>query len=155
MKPCFHHDLPFAYCKNFDFIIIFTEARLEVEWIVGDITNIKSISKALENVDVVIHSAAMVDFLEEADKDLVWKVNVDGNFDLFFFFFFLEAITFAISCIFLKITAFVINLTDMMILKLEKVACVSKSRSKCRLAQVISVEFIFADSNEYSVGRIL
>ena len=116
----------------------------------GDITNMKSISKALENVDVVIHTAAVVDFQEEADKDLVWKVNVDGNFD-----FFSEAITFAISCIFWKVTAFIINLTDMIILKLEKVACVSKSRSKCRLAQVISVEFIFADSNEYSVGRIL
>ena len=45
----------------------------------GDITSFKSVSQALANVDVVIHSAAVVDHLDQVDKDLLWKVNVEGK----------------------------------------------------------------------------
>ena len=55
------------------------EAQIKLEWIVGDITNIKSISQALDNVNVIIHTAAIVDHLDQGDKELLWKVNVQGT----------------------------------------------------------------------------
>ena len=72
-------------CASFSFVFqcfafFKTEARIKIEWIEGDITDMKSISQALECVDVVIHTAAVVDFLDQVDKDLVWSVNVEGNF---------------------------------------------------------------------------
>lgn len=46
--------------------------------ITGDIRNERQLSKAMENVDVVIHAAALVDVgLFQNEKEL-YSVNVDG-----------------------------------------------------------------------------
>ena len=60
-----------------------TEAKINVQWIAGDITDLKSISQALKHVDVIIHTAAVIDHFNHGDKDLLWKVNVEGNYDRF------------------------------------------------------------------------
>jgi len=50
----------------------------KIEWVEADILDIVSLEEAMENVDIVIHSAAMVSF-HKSDKKQVYKVNVEGT----------------------------------------------------------------------------
>lgn len=50
----------------------------EIEWIEGDVLDIDSLSTAMEGVDKVYHSAAVVSYDSKQDKNL-FKVNVEGT----------------------------------------------------------------------------
>jgi len=50
----------------------------EVEWVEGDILDIISLEEAMEGVEVVIHSAAMVSFVPK-DRKSMYQVNVEGT----------------------------------------------------------------------------
>jgi nucleoside-diphosphate-sugar epimerase len=50
----------------------------KVEWVEGDILDIISLEEAMEGMDAVIHSAALVSFVKK-DKDLLYQLNVEGT----------------------------------------------------------------------------
>jgi dihydroflavonol-4-reductase len=50
----------------------------KVEWVEGDILDIISLEEAMEGMEAVIHSAALVSFVKK-DKDLLYQLNVDGT----------------------------------------------------------------------------
>ncbi|MFM8709631.1 MAG: NAD-dependent epimerase/dehydratase family protein [Sphingomonadales bacterium] len=50
----------------------------EVEWVEGDILDIISLEEAMEGMDAVIHSAAMVSFAPQDSKPL-YQVNTEGT----------------------------------------------------------------------------
>lgn len=54
---------------------------IDVDIAEGDINDIVSLSRAMEGVDQVIHSAAMVSF-KKRDLDLMRKINVEGTANL-------------------------------------------------------------------------
>jgi dihydroflavonol-4-reductase len=49
-----------------------------VEWVEGDILDIMSLEDAMEGIDAVVHSAALVSFVKK-DKDLLYQLNVEGT----------------------------------------------------------------------------
>lgn len=49
-----------------------------VEWVEGDIMDTGSLEEAMEGVDAVIHSAAVVSF-RASERDKMEKVNIDGT----------------------------------------------------------------------------
>jgi nucleoside-diphosphate-sugar epimerase len=50
----------------------------KVEWVEGDILDVVSLEDAMDGVDTVIHSAAVVSFSGKEKKNM-YKVNVDGT----------------------------------------------------------------------------
>jgi dihydroflavonol-4-reductase len=50
----------------------------KVQWMDGDVTDINSLEEAMEGVDTVIHSAAVVSFIKKERKNM-YHVNVDGT----------------------------------------------------------------------------
>ncbi len=50
----------------------------KVEWVDGDVLDIVSLDEAMEGVDTVIHSAAMVSF-DPKEKKEMFHVNIDGT----------------------------------------------------------------------------
>jgi dihydroflavonol-4-reductase len=50
----------------------------KVEWIEGDILDVVSLEDAMEGIDTVIHSAAIVSFWKKNRKEM-YKVNVEGT----------------------------------------------------------------------------
>ncbi|RYZ24723.1 MAG: NAD-dependent epimerase/dehydratase family protein, partial [Chitinophagaceae bacterium] len=50
----------------------------KVEWVDGDVLDVVSLSEAMQGVDAVIHSAAIVSFVKEKRKEM-YKVNIDGT----------------------------------------------------------------------------
>ena len=50
----------------------------KVEWIPGDILDILSLQDAMEGIDTVIHSAAIISFLNNEKKDM-YSTNVEGT----------------------------------------------------------------------------
>lgn len=50
----------------------------KVEWIEGDILDVVSLEDAMEGIDTVIHSAAIVSFLRKEQKKM-YKINVEGT----------------------------------------------------------------------------
>jgi len=49
-----------------------------VEWVEGDVLDVVSLEDAMEGMDTVIHSAAIVSF-NRKEKDQMYKVNVEGT----------------------------------------------------------------------------
>jgi nucleoside-diphosphate-sugar epimerase len=49
-----------------------------VEWVEGDVLDVVSLEDAMEGVDCVIHSAAMVSFAKKDRRDM-YQVNVEGT----------------------------------------------------------------------------
>ena len=50
----------------------------KVEWVEGDVLDIVSLEEAMEGVEAVIHSAAVVSFLKKERKQM-YQVNIDGT----------------------------------------------------------------------------
>src|SRR5436189_4785670 len=50
----------------------------KVQWVDGDVIDINSLEDAMEGVDTVIHSAAVVSFIKK-DRKNMYHVNVDGT----------------------------------------------------------------------------
>jgi dihydroflavonol-4-reductase len=50
----------------------------QIEWVEGDILDPVSLDEAMENVDAVIHSAAIISF-NPADKKKMYHVNIQGT----------------------------------------------------------------------------
>jgi dihydroflavonol-4-reductase len=50
----------------------------KVEWVYGDVLDINSLEEAMEGIDTVIHSAAVVSFIKK-DRENMYHVNVDGT----------------------------------------------------------------------------
>jgi dihydroflavonol-4-reductase len=50
----------------------------KVEWVDGDILDVVSLDEAMEGIDAVIHSAAIVSFVQK-DRKKMYQVNVDGT----------------------------------------------------------------------------
>lgn len=50
----------------------------KVEWVEGDVLDVVSLEDAMENVEAVIHSAAVVSFTKK-DRANMYQVNVDGT----------------------------------------------------------------------------
>jgi nucleoside-diphosphate-sugar epimerase len=50
----------------------------KVEWVEGDILDVVSLDEAMEGVDSVIHSAAIVSFIQK-DRKKMYQVNVEGT----------------------------------------------------------------------------
>ena len=50
----------------------------KVEWVQGDILDVVSLSEAMENVDAVIHSAAIVSFARK-ERQQMYRVNIEGT----------------------------------------------------------------------------
>lgn len=50
----------------------------EVEWAEGDVLDVVSLGEAMQGVDAVIHSAAVVSFTKENRREM-YAVNVDGS----------------------------------------------------------------------------
>jgi nucleoside-diphosphate-sugar epimerase len=54
------------------------EIFTKTEWIEGDVLDVVSLETAMEGVDAVIHSAAIVSFTKKEQKQM-YKVNVEGT----------------------------------------------------------------------------
>jgi dihydroflavonol-4-reductase len=50
----------------------------KVEWIDGDVLDVVALQDAMEGVDIVIHSAAVVSFVKK-DREKMYQVNVEGT----------------------------------------------------------------------------
>jgi nucleoside-diphosphate-sugar epimerase len=50
----------------------------QVEWVEGDVLDVLSLEEAMEDVDYVIHSAAIVSFVR-SERKMMYKVNVEGT----------------------------------------------------------------------------
>lgn len=50
----------------------------KVEWVEGDILDIVSLDEAMEGIDAVIHSAAIVSFLK-SDRKQMYQINIEGT----------------------------------------------------------------------------
>lgn len=50
----------------------------KVEWVEGEVLDIVALEDAMEGIDTVIHSAALVSFTKKERKEM-YKVNVDGT----------------------------------------------------------------------------
>ncbi|CAK8687039.1 unnamed protein product [Clavelina lepadiformis] len=59
-----------------------TEANINLEWIVGSVTDRKILRSALQDVDVVVHMASIIDFRDELPRSKLWDINVQGTKNL-------------------------------------------------------------------------
>jgi nucleoside-diphosphate-sugar epimerase len=57
---------------------ISSEILNKAEWVDGDVLDVISLQDAMQGVDIVIHSAAVVSFLKK-DRKQMYRVNVDGT----------------------------------------------------------------------------
>lgn len=54
------------------------EIMAQVEWVEGDVLDVVALEDAMENIDAVIHSAAVVSFAKK-DRKTMYQVNVEGT----------------------------------------------------------------------------
>jgi dihydroflavonol-4-reductase len=50
----------------------------KVEWVAGDVLDVVSLDDAMEGIDIIIHSAAIVSFGKK-DREQMYNVNVEGT----------------------------------------------------------------------------
>lgn len=50
----------------------------KVEWVEGDVLDVVALQDAMEGIDTIIHSAAVVSFAKK-DREQMYQVNVDGT----------------------------------------------------------------------------
>src|SRR5215210_2546797 len=53
----------------------------QVDWVEADILDLQALADAMEGVDSIIHSAAIVSF-QKTQRDEMYKINVDGTANL-------------------------------------------------------------------------
>ena len=63
--------------NNFPFYIS-KETLSKVEWIQGDILDVVTLENAMENVDAIIHSAAIVSY-DKKLREQMYRINVEGT----------------------------------------------------------------------------
>ena len=63
--------------NNFPFYIS-KETLSKVEWIQGDILDVVTLENAMDNVDAIIHSAAIVSF-DKKLREQMYRINVEGT----------------------------------------------------------------------------
>ena len=63
--------------NNFPFYIS-KETLSKVEWIQGDILDVVTLENAMDNVDAIIHSAAIVSF-DKKLREQMYQINVEGT----------------------------------------------------------------------------
>ena len=63
--------------NNFPFYIS-KETLSKVKWIQGDILDVVTLENAMENVDAIIHSAAIVSF-DKKLREQMYRINVEGT----------------------------------------------------------------------------
>lgn len=54
------------------------DVQNQIEWYAGDVLDVLSLEEPVRKADKIIHAAAIVSFAEK-DKDLMFKVNVEGT----------------------------------------------------------------------------
>src|SRR5688500_5433541 len=52
-----------------------------VEWVEGDVLDMQSVADAMQGVESIVHSAAMVSF-QQKDRDEMYQINVEGTANL-------------------------------------------------------------------------
>ncbi len=57
---------------------LLADVENKIEWIEGDVLDIGSLEKAIEDIDFVIHTAAVVSFVPR-DRKMMYKVNMEGT----------------------------------------------------------------------------
>jgi nucleoside-diphosphate-sugar epimerase len=67
-----------ALCRSTADLSLLDEIKDDIELTEGDITDILGLQKALQNVDIVIHTAAMVSF-NPKERSKMYHVNVQGT----------------------------------------------------------------------------
>lgn len=55
-----------------------SEIQHQIQWLEGDVLDVLSLEKALQNIDIVVHAAAVVSFAPK-DAELMNKVNIEGT----------------------------------------------------------------------------
>jgi dihydroflavonol-4-reductase len=68
----------FALCRSGSDLSLLDDISTKIKIIEGDILDINSLEKALENIDFVVHTAAVVSYSPK-DRDNMYKVNVEGT----------------------------------------------------------------------------
>lgn len=71
------HTVLGLYRKDSDRSLL-TDIENRIEWTEGDILDISSLQTAMQDVDFVVHTAAVVSFIPK-DKKNMYKVNVEGT----------------------------------------------------------------------------
>ncbi|HEX8545664.1 MAG TPA: NAD-dependent epimerase/dehydratase family protein [Cytophagaceae bacterium] len=54
------------------------DVKHEIDWVLGDVLDVKNIEKYLEGVDTIIHCAAIISF-QKSRYDEMYKINVEGT----------------------------------------------------------------------------
>lgn len=57
---------------------LLADVENQIQWVEGDILDISSLEKALNGIDYVVHTAAVVSFVPR-DRKMMYKVNVEGT----------------------------------------------------------------------------
>ncbi|NIJ53523.1 NAD-dependent epimerase/dehydratase family protein [Dyadobacter arcticus] len=60
---------------------LLSDVDSRVNWVEGDIMDISSLENAMEGVDFVVHTAAVVSFIPK-DRKIMYRVNVEGTANL-------------------------------------------------------------------------
>ena len=65
-------------CENVFSYYAAKELFAKINWVTGDVNDIPSLEKAMENCSKVLHCAAVVSFYP-AEVELIRKVNIEGT----------------------------------------------------------------------------
>ena len=57
---------------------LLTDVESQINWVEGDILDISSLKQAMNDIDYVVHTAAVVSFVPR-DRKMMYKVNVEGT----------------------------------------------------------------------------
>lgn len=71
-------DEVFALCRKSADLSLLEKIKDKISIVEGDVLDIFSLEKAIEKVEYVVHTAAVVSFAPK-DRDIMYKVNVEGT----------------------------------------------------------------------------
>ena len=57
---------------------LLADIAAKITWVEGDILDLSALEKAMENMDMVVHTAAVVSFIPK-ERKAMYKVNVEGT----------------------------------------------------------------------------
>jgi dihydroflavonol-4-reductase len=67
-----------ALCRKNSDLGLLKDVAHKIEWVEGDITDVRSLEKNLEGIKTVIHAAAIVSFAP-SEKNKMFQVNIEGT----------------------------------------------------------------------------